>query len=59
MKPIPRQIGTIDNYYGGLHVKREKNLFYWAIENYNGYRWEEIPEYLFQALFRFDATRPE
>ena len=54
--PFPddsRRIGTISNYYGCLEVKQEGSCFYWAIENYGGYYWEEIPEHLFAALNQF------
>jgi hypothetical protein len=47
------QIGEIENYYGGLHIKKENDKFWWAIENYTGFNWEEIPEYLYNALMRF------
>lgn len=49
-----REIGTICNYYGSLKVQQEDGRFFWAIENWDGDRWEEIPEYLFLALNRFE-----
>lgn len=49
-------IGEIWNYYGGLNLKIENDCYYWAIENYDGYDWEEIPKYLADALYRFWET---
>lgn len=51
------RIGTIENYYGGLHVKSENSKYYWAIENYNGFVWKEIPLYLYEALCRYESDR--
>lgn len=48
-------IGSIGNYYGGLSVKKDGNRMFWSIENYDGDRWEEIPEYLYRALLKFEA----
>lgn len=50
---VVRQIGEIGNYYGSLCVKAESGRCYWSIENYDGDHWEEIPQYLFDALNRF------
>ena len=50
----PRQIGEIENYYGGLSVKTEGGKYYWSIEDYNGEHWEEIPATLFEALNTFE-----
>jgi len=49
-----RTIGRICNTYGGLIVKQENGLFWWAISDWDGEEWEEIPEYLFAALNRFE-----
>lgn len=49
-------IGEICNYYGGLSVK-EYNNYYWSIENYSGHSWEEIPDYLYEALIKFENER--
>jgi hypothetical protein len=51
---ITREIGDIGNYYGSLKVKQEHCKFAWSIENFDGDEWEEIPEYLFAALNRFE-----
>ena len=32
----------------------EDGKFAWSIENWDGDEWEEIPEYLFTALNRFE-----
>jgi hypothetical protein len=52
-----RKIGAIGNYYGNLEVKQESGRFYWGIENHDGCLWEEIPEYLFVALNRFENEK--
>ena len=52
-----RTIGEIGNYYGCLEVKGENGKFYWAIENWDGYDWEEIPESLYNALIDFDNSK--
>ena len=49
-----RKIGDIGNQYGSLKVKQEDGKFAWSIENWDGDEWEEIPEYLFAALNRFE-----
>ena len=54
---MKRQIGEIGNCEGNLEVKQEDARFFWAIENWNGYAWEEIPEYLFAALNRFQDEK--
>ncbi len=53
-----RQIGDIGNYYGGLWVKQQGGKFYWAIEDYDGIYWEEIPQHLYDALNRFNEADP-
>lgn len=49
-----RDIGTIGNYYGSLTVKECDGKFFWSIEDYAGYIWEEIPETLYRELIKFD-----
>ena len=46
-------VGDIGNAYGGLVVKYENGKRYWSITNYDGDRWQEIPEYLYDALAKF------
>lgn len=46
-------IGTIGNYYGGLAVKEENDKYYWGIEDWDGTYFEEIPEYLYDALLQY------
>lgn len=56
-----KSIGTVSNFYGGLYVKKINNKYYWDIESYDGVHGlkfnEEIPEYLFKALLRFEKQR--
>ncbi len=47
-------IGNIANFYGGLYFINDEGKYYWGIENYNGTEWEEIPEYLYLALNKFN-----
>jgi len=54
-----RKIGTIGNYYGNLSVMKDENKFYWGIENYNGIKWEEITEELYNNLISFEEKRTE
>ncbi len=42
----------LGNYYGGLSVKKEDGKFFWAIENYDGYDWVEIPRELYETLIK-------
>lgn len=46
------QVGAIGNYYGGLWVKRSREICYWGIENYTGITWQEIPLSLFNELIK-------
>lgn len=48
------EIGDIGNYYGGLWIKQEDGKYFWAIENWDGMHWEEIPQYLYEALIKFN-----
>lgn len=43
-------IGNIGNYYGGLILKREGGIDYWAIENWNGDDWKECDHRVATAL---------
>lgn len=52
-----RKIGSIGNYYGYLEVKECEGKFYWAVEDCTGHWWEEIPEYLYNALNKFEDER--
>lgn len=48
-----RQIGEIYNYYGSLEVIKEDGQCHWKIECVIQDFWEEIPQYLYDALNRF------
>lgn len=48
-------IGYICNYYGGLAVVEVEGKYYWAIKNWDGWHWEEIPETLYKELIAFDG----
>ena len=49
------KVGKIYNYYGNLNVKVEEGRAYWSIEDYSGFEWQEIPDYLYEALVRFEG----
>jgi len=49
--------GDIGNYYGCLEVKKEGEKYYWSIENWDGYYWEEITEKLYSALVEFETNK--
>ncbi len=57
--PSSRRIGTIGNCYGCLEVKQEGSCFYWAIDCQSGYYWEQIPEYLYTTLNRFQDEQSD
>lgn len=41
------------NYYGGLNIREECGKYEMSMENYTGFKWTEIPEYLYYALLRY------
>ena len=47
-----RAIGRVHNYSGSLFVAESGGVFYWAMKNHDRPTFEEIPEYLFEALNR-------
>ena len=53
---MKKEIGNIGNYYGMLTAKKKKGLFYWSIKNWDGHRWEEIPESLYKELIQFNDS---
>lgn len=48
------RIGEIGNYYGGLHVKKEEDKYYWGIEDWDGTHWKEITKKLYDSLVKFN-----
>ena len=57
---LEMRIGNIGNYYGGLIIRPgedNKYKWYWGIENYDDIDWEEIPNYLADALIMFESYR--
>ena len=49
---MQKVIGGIGNYYGRLEVKKEHDKYYWAIEDWDGFFWEEISESLYKELLK-------
>lgn len=53
-----KQIGNISNFYGSLFLtQNSEGKYMWGIENWDGIDWEEIPDYLAEALIKFDKER--
>ena len=52
-----KTIGEIGNYYGSVTVHENDGRCYWAVENWDGYEWEEIPKTLFDELNKFEDAR--
>jgi len=46
------EMKDVGNYYGGLIVKEVDGKYFWAIENYDGDYFEEIPKALFDELLK-------
>ncbi len=59
-----RHIGYICHNHGGLVVKQENGELLWGMESYRSTDWDVIPQYLFDALNRYqddldaDADKP-
>ena len=51
-----RQIGDIENGYGGLEVKEKGGKYYWSIEDCRDTYWEEIPEELYNQLNKYQDS---
>lgn len=52
-----KEIGRINNYYGGLIVKEDNGKYYWIIQNWdtdfsNLSEWEEITKELYKELLK-------
>lgn len=57
IKKTVQGIGNVGNYYGGLlAAKTECGGYAWAIENYDGERWQLIPESLYIELVKFNSA---
>lgn len=41
------------NYYGSLHIREEGGKYEMSMENWDGFEWTEIPEYLYKALLKY------
>lgn len=52
-----KQIGKIENYYGGLYVQEKDGKFYWGIENWDGISFQDIPKELYDALVKYEDER--
>lgn len=51
------RVGSIFNEYGNLNICKKDGRFFWSIENWDGFMWEEIPEGLYNALVKFEEGR--
>ena len=57
-----KSIGTIGNYYGGLHVREKEGKYYWVIQDWsteleNLDDWEECDKELYDALIAYEERR--
>ena len=50
-------IGSITNRDGGLCLKSEAGKQFWGISGFGGPDWQEIPDYLADALRRYEMER--
>ena len=46
------EMKDVGNYYGGLNVREVDGKYFWAIENYDGTDFEEIPKTLYDELLK-------
>lgn len=44
------EIGNVGNYYGGLHVKKDGDVYFWSVEDWDGHSWHPISKRLFETL---------
>ena len=59
MTDSTKRVGNATNYYGGVHIRQHGDRYFWSVENYSGFDWEEIPHSLFVALSDFADATPE
>jgi len=57
-----KQIGTVNNYYGGLFAMEKDGKYYWLIQNYSTdfddiEHWEECDKELYEALIAYEERR--
>lgn len=50
-------VGKVGKHHNNLYVRREAGKYYWSIEDYDGYEWEEIPETVYRALADFGREK--
>ena len=51
-----KEIGNIGNYYGCLNIKEKEGKYFWSIENWDGFVWQEIPKSLYDELIKFEDS---
>jgi hypothetical protein len=57
-----KSIGTVSNYYGGLHVMEKDGEYYWVIEDWQTdlsdlSHWEKCDKELYDALVAYEERR--
>lgn len=57
-----KSIGTVGNYYGGLHVMEKDGKYYWVIPNRSTdfkdlSDWDECDKELYDALVAYEERR--
>lgn len=58
-KPIGdgKRVGEIGNYYGSLQIIHLDGKYFWGIGDCNETLWQEIPEFLYEALVKFEEMK--
>lgn len=51
------EITSIGNYYGHLNIKKDNDIYYWGIENWNGIHWEEISKSLYNTIKKHNKLK--
>jgi hypothetical protein len=50
-----RKIAGTSHFYGDIYTATKDGSFFWSIQDHDGISWTEIPEYLYNALNKYDA----
>ncbi len=54
---IMTEVTGIVNTYGGLHLLDYDGRYFWAIGDYDGFYWDEIPKSLYDEIIQFEKTK--
>jgi hypothetical protein len=60
LETLSISVGGIGNEYGGLHIQRLGDKYFWGIRNYDDtIKWEEISAELFNSLRSHEISRSQ